>query len=44
MVGEIGDFGPLGGLFAPDEYFAVVGGGGEDVAVFRVGLEFGRGS
>ena len=38
MVGEIGDFGPDAGLLAPDEDFAVVGGGGEDVAVFGVGL------
>lgn len=35
---EIGNFGPLGVLFAPDEYFAVVGGGGQDVAVFGVCL------
>lgn len=38
VQGEFEDFGPLPGLFAPDEHFAVVGGGGEDVAVFRVGL------
>lgn len=38
VVGEIGDFGPEAGLFAPDEDFAVVGGGGEDVAVFGVSL------
>ncbi len=38
MVGEIGDFGPDAGLFAPDEDFAVVGGGGEYVAVFGVCL------
>lgn len=29
---------PLAILFAPDEDFAVVAGGGEDVAVFGVGL------
>lgn len=38
MVSEVGDFLPLGVLFAPDEHFAVVAGGGEDVAVFGVGL------
>ena len=38
MKGKVGDFGPLGGSFAPDEDFAIVGGGGEDVAVFGVCL------
>lgn len=35
---EVGDFLPLRVLLAPDEHFAVVAGGGEDVAVFGVGL------
>ena len=38
MEGEVEDFLPLPVLFAPDEHFAVVAGGGEDVAVFWVGL------
>lgn len=33
---EIEDFGPGVALLAPDEDFAVVRGGGEDVAVFGV--------
>lgn len=35
--GKVEDFGPGGALFAPDEYFAVVAGGGEDGAEFGVG-------
>lgn len=38
VQGDFVDFGPLTRGFAPDEDFAVVGGRGEDVAVFRVGL------
>jgi hypothetical protein len=34
---EVEDSLPLGALLAPDEDFAVVAGGGEDVAVFGVG-------
>lgn len=38
MEGEVEDFLPLAVLFAPDQHFTVVAGGGEDVAVFGVGL------
>ena len=38
VEGELVDFLPLTRLFAPDEHFAVVRGGGEDVAVLRVSL------
>lgn len=38
VQGEVEDACPLRALFAPDEDFAVVAGGGEDVAVFGVGL------
>ena len=38
VQGEVGHAGPLAGGFAPDEDFAVVGGGGEDGAVFGMGL------
>ena len=41
MEVEVGDFGPLRRLLAPDEDLAVVGGGCEDVAVFGVGLSKG---
>ena len=40
---EVCDFLPLRVLLPPDEDFAVVAGGGEDVAVFGVGLFSGRG-
>lgn len=36
MEGEVEDARPGGVRFAPDEDFAVVAGGGEDVAVFGV--------
>lgn len=36
VQGEIEDLGPCCAGLAPDEDFAVVGGGGEDVAVFGV--------
>lgn len=39
MQGEVGDLLPLGRLFAPDQDFTVVAGGGEDIAIFGVGLE-----
>ena len=38
VQGDIVDFLPLGRLFAPNENLAVVGRGGEDVAVFGMGL------
>lgn len=40
---EVGDFLPLRVLLPPDEDFAVVAGGGEDVAVFWVGLFLRKG-
>ena len=43
VQGEVGDARPLGVGFAPYQDFAVVGGGGEDGAVFGVGLEVGEG-
>lgn len=43
VVGEISHFLPLTGLFAPDKDFAVVRGGSDDVAVFRVSLGNGMG-
>lgn len=42
VVGELGDFLPLAGLFSPDQHFAVVAAGGEDVAVFGMRLFGGR--
>ena len=42
VQGEVSDAGPLALGFAPDEDFAVVGGGGEDVAVLGVGLLEGK--
>ena len=39
MQGEVEDFLPLRVLLPPDEHFAVVAGGGEDVTVLRMGLE-----
>ena len=43
VQGEVGHAGPLVGGFAPDEDFAVIRGGGEDGAVFWVGLCLERG-
>lgn len=37
VQGDFVDFLPGGGLLAPDEDFAVVGRGREDVAIFGVG-------
>lgn len=44
MEGEVGDDGPLRiGRFAPDEDFAVVGGGCEDGAVLGMCLSMNTG-
>lgn len=41
VQGEIEYFCPGGAGFAPDEDFSVVGGGGEDVAIFWVRPRYG---
>ena len=42
VQGEVRNFLPLRVLFAPDEYFTIVAGGREDVAVFWVSLVWAK--